>query len=99
MAVNTHGLKINGLRKVAGETKSLNGPYDSSYLELFYDRKAHKAWTVYQCSIGQNSWTVYRDDSIVKICNLSVPHTMQELADMIADAVAAMTDCRPEENV
>ena len=81
---NTHGHKITGLRKIAGDSKQLKGIYDGAYFELFYDKKNGKAWTVYQYSLGQNSWTVYHDPNIVKICNLSGPHTMQEIADMIA---------------
>ena len=80
---NTHDYKITGLRKIAGDSRQLKGIYDGAYLELFYNKENGKAWTVYQYSLGQNIWTEYHDPTIVKICNISEPHTMQEIADMI----------------
>lgn len=43
--LNTYGLKMSGLRKVAGETKSLSGPYSPEYLQLNYDRSTGEVWT------------------------------------------------------
>lgn len=40
-------------------------------------------WTVFQCSLGHNSWTEYHDENIVKICNTDEHMTMQEIADCI----------------
>lgn len=81
--LNTHGIKMIGIRKAAGETKSLRGYYSGEYVELHYDRSAGKVLTTYQYSLGQNTWAQYRDSSIIKVCNISEPCTMQEIADMI----------------
>lgn len=43
--VNTHGLKMVGIREIAGETKTLQGSFSSFYLQLFYDRSTGEAWT------------------------------------------------------
>ena len=87
MAINTHGLKILGLKKASGDTCDY-GAYSASYNEIFYDRDTGEVWVKYQYSLGQNSWTEYRDASIIKIGNTQQHCTMQQLADMIADAVA-----------
>ena len=85
--INKHGLKMIGLKKVAGETKKLN--YDNTkYLQLNYDKKDGEVWTDYFWSIGQNSWNEYNSPNIITIANLSEPHTMQEIADLIAERLA-----------
>lgn len=85
--VNTYGLKMTGIKTVAGE--SYNYGHSGEYLELFYDCATGEVWTVYQYSLGQNSWTVYHDPSIIKIGNISRKVTMQEVADMIFESVGA----------
>ena len=37
MKTNTHGLKMHGLRKAAGDTKGLNGYYSGQYVQINYD--------------------------------------------------------------
>lgn len=85
MKINTHGLKMGGLKAAAGDTKNLGVYYSSEYVELFYGRSNGEVWTRYQCSLGQNTWTQYHDKDVVKICNLSSKTTMQEIADKIAE--------------
>lgn len=84
--INTHGLKIVGLKKASGRTDDY-GYYSGIYDEIFYDRATGEVWTVSQCSLGQNWWTEYHDANIIKICNASRHMTMQELADAIYEAV------------
>ena len=86
-AVNTYGLKIIGLKKASGNTENY-GAYSAYYDELFYDRSTGEVWTVYQCSLGQNSWTQYHDPNVIKICNTNRHLTMQEIADLIRDRLA-----------
>lgn len=85
--LNTHGIKMIGIRKAAGETKTLRGYYSGEYVELFYDRADGEVITIYQYSLGQNTWTQFHDRSVVKICNLSEPYTMQQIADLIAEGL------------
>ena len=83
-AINKHGLRIHGLKKASGLTKEY-GAYYGHFVEIFYNMSTGHVWGVYQYSIGQNSWTVYDDTDIVKICNTYHHMTMQEIADAIYD--------------
>lgn len=80
--INKHGLKINGLKKASSDTQDY-GYYSGKYIEIFYDRESGDVITKFQYSLGQNSWTVFHDDGIIKICNTSKHMTMQEIADKI----------------
>ena len=85
--INTYGLKIKGLKKVSGNTLNY-GYYSGFYNEVFYDRATGEVWTVFQYSLGQNTWTKYHDPNVIKICNASNHMTMQEIADCIYDRIA-----------
>lgn len=87
MKVNTHGLKMTGLKATSGETKGLRGYYTGNYIEIFYDRATGEVWGNYQVSLGQNTWTQYDDPNVIKICNVSEPRTMQEIANLVRDCV------------
>lgn len=87
MKVNTHGIKMVGLKKAAGETKHLNG-CNGCYVQISYDRADGEVLADYHCSLGHNSWSQYRQSSIINICFLDYPTTMQEIADRIADRLA-----------
>lgn len=84
MALNYHGLKLNGLKKTSGLTKDY-GYYSPSYVEIFYDLGNGDVWGVYQYSLGQNSWTEYHDSNVLFICNASDHMTMQEIIDAIVE--------------
>lgn len=86
MAINTHGIKMNGLKKASGYTENY-GPYSGSYVELFYDKSNGDVWGIFQHSLGQNSWTVYHDPDVIKVCNTSIHMTMQQIADCIRDRI------------
>lgn len=87
MKINTYDLTITGLKEASGMTKGLNGYYDPTYVELFYDRSTGEAWGKRQYSLGQSTWTKYDDPDVIKIGNISEPKTMQELADLIHEEV------------
>lgn len=84
--LNLHGLKIKGLKKASGETETYT-QRDGRYNEIFYDRESGEVWTMFQCCLGQNSWTQYHNKNIIKVCNTSKHMTMQEIADAIYSAV------------
>lgn len=88
MKTNTYGIKMIGLKAASGDTKSLRGYYSGEYVELFFDLATGEVWSKYQYSLGQNTWTVYDDDNVVKIGNFFDPATMQEIADAIAYRLA-----------
>lgn len=85
-SINTHDLKINGLKKASGETKNY-GYYSGKYVEIFYDKGTGEVLTKFQYSLGQNTWTEYHDSNIIKVCNASMHMTMQEIADKIAERI------------
>lgn len=85
--INTHGLKMTGLKGTSSDTKELQGYYSGSYVEVFYDLSTGKVWGKYQYSLGQTTWTKYEDADIIKCGNISKPATMQEIADMVAASV------------
>lgn len=86
MNVNKHGLKMTGIKAAAGNTRQIV-PHCGMYYELFYDMDDGRVWTVLQISLGQNSWTEYHDNTILKVGNLSRVTTMQEIADKVSYAV------------
>lgn len=90
--VNTYGLQIKGIKKASGDTRDY-GCYSGSYVEVFYSAETGEVWTVYQYSLGQNTYTVYDDAAVVKICNTSRHMTMQEIADAIYERVSMMRNC------
>lgn len=87
--LNTYGLRMSGLRTVAGETKSLTGSYSPEYLQLNYDRSTGEVWTDFFFSVGHNNWTKYQDENVLNCGNLCSHYTMQELANIIYFAVQA----------
>ena len=93
MRINTYGMKIMGLKKARGETRNY-GDYSDCYDEVFYNRASGEVWTVYQVSLGGNSWTEYHDPDIIKICNAYHHMTMQQLDDAIHTRVAELEAVR-----
>lgn len=77
--VNKHGMKMVGLKKASGSTEDYDW-YDGRFHEIFYDKKTGEVWAKFQYS---DSWTVYHDENIVKICNTTKHLTMQRIADLI----------------
>ena len=86
MAVNTHGIKMIGLKKASGETQNY-GSFDSRYDEIFFDKTTGEVWTRFHCDLGHNEYTVYHDSNVIKVCTTSNHMTMQQIADAIANAI------------
>lgn len=84
--IDKHGLKINGLKSTSGKTLNY-GYYSGHYVEIFYDKSNGDVWGIEQYCLGQNTWTVYHNKDVIKICNASVHMTMQEIADAIYETV------------
>ena len=80
--IDTHGLRIKGLRKASGETDWGN-PRHGNYTEIFWDQRTGEVWGVHQVSFGHNSWSEYHDPDIVKVCIADDHMTMQAIADAI----------------
>ena len=78
---------MKGLKKVAGETKSLRGFYDSIYLQLCYDRRLDEVFTIQHCDLGHSWQTFFDDEDIINVCNLYNPHTMQDIYNLVLDRI------------
>ena len=59
--INTHGIKINGLRKAAHETKGLS-PYGDVRTQISYDRDTGDIYT--NDHIGDD-WSRYYDPAVI----------------------------------
>lgn len=76
---------MKGLKKVAGESKSLRGFYSPEYLQLNYDRKECRVWADYFYCVGHNSFTKYDDPDIINCGIITKPMTQKEIVQMILD--------------
>jgi len=85
MAVNTHGLKLHGI-KMASKLTCNEKPYSNWHHMVFMDTDSWEVWTrqVY----GTNNWVVYpNDDKIVCIADVQYHTTMQDIADAAYDSL------------
>ena len=87
MKIDTHGLKMIGLRKASGYTE--NYPESSGeYVQVSYDKATGDVLTTYHVSLGYNSYTEYHDENVISVCYTRQHLTMQMLADIIAAKVS-----------
>lgn len=87
--INTHGLKMVGLKKASGDTRDYDRDFytRSNYIQISYDRDNGEILTNLHSSLGYNSWSEYHDPAVITICYTSRHMTMQEIADRIAETV------------
>ena len=81
--VNTHGLKMIGLKAACQETVNWD-PRSGGHTQISYDKSTGEIFATDH--IGQ-SWTVYHDINVVTF-HTTKHMTMQEIADRIAETVA-----------
>lgn len=93
MEINTHGRNINKetLANASNSTKGL-GSRTGEYVEIFYDKSTGDVWCKYHWA--REEWTVYHDADVTKVGIAVRYKTQQQIADMIADAMA---DCEQTE--
>ena len=87
MEINTHGRNINmeDLAKASEYTKGL-GSRTGEYAEIFYDKATGEVWGAYHWD--REEWTVYHDADVIKVGITTRCKTQQQIADMIAAAMA-----------
>lgn len=83
MKIEKYGIKMQDLKKAAGETKGLDGW--NGYVQISYDLADGEVMAEYHVSV--NDWTRYRSNSIISVCNAREPMTMQDIADAVALAI------------
>ena len=84
--VDTHGLKIVGLRKASSTTYNRKWR-DQSHDEIFYNKETGEVWALYQYGLNTR---VYADENVIKIGNAWKHLTMQEIADMISETIEVL---------
>lgn len=84
MKINTHGIKMNGLRKAAGATKCLASCRSGCRVQISYDCDDGDIYTCFHCDC--NGHAQYCGD-VVTVCHAGSPMTMQQIADRIAEVL------------
>ena len=80
-------LKLKGVNKVTGETKSLKGWYSPIYLQLNVDLSTGEIWTNRLCDLGHNSWVEYHDGNIISCGTLTYPMTRVQIREKVYEAI------------
>ena len=80
-------MKITGLKKIAGESKTLSGFYSGEYLQINYNKKTGETWSDHFVDLGHSWKTTYHDPDIIH-CGVIYEHvTMKDIREKI-EAVA-----------
>lgn len=77
--VDKHGLKMTGIKEVAGATKGIEG-LRGYHIDIYYNVKTGRVWGVGQ--IG-NSFKRYDDEDIAYVGMVRVSVSMQSIADLV----------------
>lgn len=85
MKLEKYGIKMQGLKMAAGETKGLDGW--NGYVQISYDRADGEVIAAYHANV--NDWTRYHSETIIPVRNTREPMTMQGIADAVALALDA----------
>lgn len=87
MEINAHGRNIN-LEDLAKASEYTKGPGSRTgeYEEIFYDKTTGEVWGAYHWD--REEWTVYHDADVIKVGITTRYKSQQQIADMIADAMA-----------
>lgn len=79
-------MKLKGIKKVCGETKTLK-PNTGAYYQVFVNKKTQYVWADFHYSIGHNEWSEYHSNDIIDCGFVSSPMTMSELKEMVITAI------------
>lgn len=85
MKLEKYGIKMQGLKMAAGETKRLDGW--NGYVQISYDQADGEVIAAYHDDV--NGWTRYHSETIIPVRNTREPMTMQGIADAVALALDA----------
>ena len=77
-------IKLKGIKNVVTEAKNNLGNNNNLYLQVNVDKATGKVWSDLHCSIGQNSWNVYKDRNVLNCGNVSDKNvTIAEVKAMV----------------
>lgn len=80
--LNTHNIKMRGLRKASGQT--INWKANGWHTQVSYDTETGDIYTNDHCG---ESWSEYPSE-VITVCHTTRHMTMQQIADAIARAMA-----------
>lgn len=76
-------IKLIGVKNIVTEARNNLGR-DNSYLQVNVDKSTGRVWSDLHCSIGQNSWSDYKDSNILNCGNISDKNiTMADIKTMV----------------
>ena len=82
-------IKLTGVKNVVSEARNNLGK-NNLYLQVNVDKSTGKVWTDLHCSIGQNSWSDYKDSDILNCGNISDKNvTIAEVKAMVERKINA----------
>lgn len=84
----TNAIKASGIKATCGMTKVL--PCRGDYIQVFYDTEENEVFGIRQT---QNSWTNFRDDSIIEVANYYRPTTMKQITKDLLIALGHDKSC------
>ena len=85
--IGTDNFKLCGLKRAAGDTKDLKGPYSSIYLQLNVDLAIGEVWTNQLYDSGHNNWVDYHDEHIISCGIITSPKTMKQIREQVYEAI------------
>ena len=80
--------KAKGIKATCSLTKYL--PCCGEYIQVAYDTEENEVFGIRQT---QNSWTVFKDDSIVEVANYYRPTTMKQITQDLLIALGQDQSC------
>lgn len=82
MKINTHGLKMVGIKAACSETKYLCNRWNSGdHVQINYDPQTGNVLNKY--FVGCGGYSIYDDPGIIHVFTTSQPMTMQQIADAV----------------
>ena len=88
MTTTTNPTKATGIKTTCGMTKVL--PCRGDYIQVAYDAEKNEVFGIRHT---QNSWTVFKDDSIVEVANYYRPTTMKQITQDLLIALGHDKSC------
>ena len=79
--LNRHGLKMNGIKKAAGETRHCQGIYGLLEATIYYWPDEDRVSTEIHTKGTQIIWA--QDANVVTVAHTTEPLTMQRIADLV----------------
>lgn len=84
-------LKINGIKKMAGESKCLEKMGLGWHMQVMFDKHTHNVFL--SDLLSTESYVVYHDENIVNCGSIYGKATMKELREIIEEGICYQNHC------